>query len=387
MFPTVVVNRADITANFGQRPFAYTAPSGFKALCTTNLPTPTIADGGEYFNALTYTGDGNNPRTVTGVGFNPDFVWIKSRSLATSHLLNDVIRGGNASLFSESTAAETANNGGGYLSAFATDGFTVTAGGSGDNAVNNTSDTYVAWNWKANGSGVSNTAGSISSTVSVNTTAGFSIVGYASGAAGQKTVGHGLGVAPSMIITKSRSSASFSWAVYHSSVCDTTSKFLRLNTTDAIATFSTIWGAALPTSTVFGITSNGGVVENTNCIAYCFAPVAGYSAFGKYTGNGLADGPFVYTGFRPRYVMVKRTDIGGAGFDWFIWDTARDTYNQMASNLTANQSVAEGVTAYPLDALSNGFKVRNSATAYNASGGTYIYMAFAENPFKLALAR
>jgi hypothetical protein len=370
--------------NFGQRPFAYTAPSGFKALVTTNLPTPTIEDGGEYFNAVLWTGDGNNPRTVTGVGFDPDFVWIKSRSLATSHLLNDVIRGGNASLFSESTAAETANNGGGYLSAFATDGFTVTAGGSGDNAVNNTSDTYVAWNWKANGAGVSNTDGTITSTVSVNTTSGFSIVTY-TGTGSAATVGHGLGVAPSMVITKNRTTAR-SWPVYHASLGADRALFLESDQAVDVATG--YWNDTAPTSSVFSVANALNTNQSGNAfVAYCFAPVAGYSAFGSYTGNGDANGPFVYTGFRPRWVMYK--NASSAGTVWIIFDTARNTYNFVDAQLRPNASDAENSAgaSFSFDLLSNGFKVRSSDSNLNGSGNTMIYAAFAENPFSIALAR
>jgi hypothetical protein len=191
-----------------------------------------------------------------------------------------------------------------------------------------------------------------------------------------------------MIIVKNRQAAN-SWAVYH--ISTGANQQLLLNSTNGISS-DTQGFTAVPSSTVFSVGTGASMDTNQTSgggqhVAYCFAPVAGYSAFGSYTGNGSADGPFIYTGFRPRYVLVKRTDTGGAGFDWFIWDTARSTYNAASANLTANQSVAEGVTAYPLDINSNGLKIRNSATAYNASGGTYIYAAFAEFPFKTALAR
>jgi hypothetical protein len=371
--------------NTGQRPFAYTAPSGFKALVTTNLPAPTIEDGGEYFNTVLWTGDGNNPRTVTGVGFDPDFVWIKSRSLATSHLLNDVIRGGNASLFSESTAAETANNGGGYLSAFATDGFTVTAGGSGDNAVNNTSDTYVAWNWNAGGSTVINTDGTISSNVRANPTAGFSIVTYTGNATAGATVGHGLGVAPAMIIVKARNSDVRPWTVYHSyNTSEPETEYLRLNTTNGTADFD-MWNDTAPTSTVFSLSDYDWTNDNASpFIAYCFAPVAGYSAFGSYTGNGSADGPFQYLGFRPAFVMWKGSSFTS---NWRIADSGRNPFNEALANLEANLTDAEGATSNTVDFLSNGFKIRGTGNDLNTSSETIIYMAFASSPFKLALAR
>jgi hypothetical protein len=386
VMPLMYAYDGAMSMNFGQRPFAYTAPSGFKALVTTNLPAPTIADGGEYFNTVLWTGDGNNPRTVTGVGFDPDFVWIKSRSLATSHLLNDVIRGGNASLFSESTAGETANNGGGYLSAFATDGFTVTAGGSGDNAVNNTSDTYVGWNWKANGAGVSNTDGTITSTVSVNTTSGFSIVTYTGNGTAGATVGHGLGATPFMMIVKKRSATPSPepWAVYHASLGAT--KGIYLNTTGTPFTLDIYWDDTAPTSSVFSIGDWDGINTSSQpYVAYCFAPVAGYSAFGSYTGNGSADGPFVFTGFRPAYAIFKSTTTTTG---WFIWDSVTNTFNVMTKYLEANSSNAEG-TYTGIDFLSNGFKFRSSSAGdgFNQSGQTYIYACFAENPFAYSLAR
>ena len=384
------------TLNAGQRPFAYTAPSGFKALCTQNLPTPTIGatsttQANDYFNPVLYSGNGSN-QSITSVGFQPDFVWVKSRSAAQNHGLYDAVRGVGKALQSNLTTAESNYFPYGVQS-FDSSGFTVADDASSSYAVNGStgSPTYVAWNWKANGAGSSNTAGTITSTVSANTTSGFSIVSFNSGAAGDRTVGHGLGVTPSVVIMKSRQDSSYNWAVYHSSVTDTTSKFLRLNTSDSVITYATVWGAALPTSTVFGITSgngSGGIFNNTNCIAYCFAAVAGYSSFGSYTGNGSTDGPFVYTGFRPRWIMIKRTDSTG---NWQIQDTARTPYNWTCAALFADLSAAENTSeaeaTYGRDYLSNGFKIRASHTSHNTNGATYIYMAFAESPFKYSLAR
>ena len=301
--------------NFGQKAFAFTAPVGYSNLNSDNLPTPTITDGSLYFNTVLYNGDGTSSHPITGIGFQPDFTIIKSRSHATSNYMYDVLRGASKRLVTESAFVEATIDG---LNSFNSDGFTL-----GTEIGNNGSGrTFVSWNWKANGSGTSNTDGSISSTVSVNATSGFSIVTYSSGISGQKTVGHGLGVTPDLIITKARNSATFNWAVYHKDAVTTTSEFLRLNTSDSLITFSTIWGAALPTSSVFGITSGGGVATSSNCIAYCFAEIEGYSKFGTYVGNGSSDGPFVYTGFRPRYVVIKNVDSTGS---WAIKDTARDT--------------------------------------------------------------
>jgi hypothetical protein len=370
------------TFNFGQRAFAYTAPSGFKALCTTNLPTPTIGAtsttlAGNYFNPVLYTGTGI-ARSVTGVGFQPDFVWIKARSAAENHQLQDAVRGATRRLFSNLTDAESISAT--SLTSFDSNGFSVGIDGN----YNGNGTTFVSWNWNAGGSTVTNTSGTISAQVRANTTAGFSIVtATAPSAAAQGTVGHGLGVTPSMIIVKTRSTT-YNWSVYHASVCDTTSKYLRLNDTSALLTYSTVWGAALPTSSVFGITGDGAAAPSGTFVAYCFAPVAGYSAFGSYTGNGSTDGPFVYLGFRPEFVMIKRTS---AADNWVILDAVRSTANPTDEYLWANLSNAEVANLHAFDFLSNGFKIRNSTSDHNANGSTYIYACFAESPFKYALAR
>jgi hypothetical protein len=375
-------NQASYTINFGQRPFAYTAPSGFKALCTQNLPTPTIGattatQAGKYFNTVTYTGTGSS-LGVTGVGFQPDWVWAKGRSGATDHGLYDAVRGVQKQLESNNTGAETTETTG--ITAFGSDGFTTGALAQ----LNTSSATYVAWNWKANGSGSSNTSGSITSTVSASTTSGFSIVTYTGNNTAGATVGHGLGVAPSMIIVKGRTGTSGSdhWAVYHASLGAT--KYLNLNQTLAGTTSSFFWNDTSPTSTIW-TNGSGAQVNNssTTYVAYCFAPVAGYSAFGSYTGNGSADGPFVFTGFRPAFVMTKRTDSTS---EWTITDLRRPGYNLVNKSLYANRVDAE-LTYNVLDQVSNGFKLRDSDGIWNGSGGTYIYMAFAEFPFKYSLAR
>jgi hypothetical protein len=369
-----------LSFNFGQRAFAYTAPSGFKALCTTNLPTPTIGatsttQAGKYFNAILYTGNGNASRSITGVGFQPDFVWAKARSAAYYHGLFDAVRSGYA-LYSNATDAEDTTE----QLTFGSDGFT-TPNKSGD-FINTNSATYVAWNWNAGGSNATNTSGTITSTVRANTTSGFSIVTY-TGTGANATVGHGLGVAPSIVIVKKRS-ASENWVVYHTSVGAT--KYLVLNLTDAETTSATRWNNTAPTSTVFSIGTSGNVNDNTGTyVAYCFAPVAGYSAFGSYTGNGSTDGPMIFTGFRPRYVMVKRTDASGN--EWEIRDTARDSYNSGTSARLWASSSASELNDFPADILSNGFKPRSTGTNSNGSGATYIYMAFAETPFKYSLGR
>jgi hypothetical protein len=372
--------------NAGQRPFAYTAPSGFKALCTTNLPTPTIGAtattrADDYFNAVLYTGTGSS-LGVTGVGFQPDFVWIKERSGAADHGLYDAVRGVQKQLESNTTTAETTETTG--LTAFNTDGFTVGALAQ----LNTNTDTYVAWNWKANGAGSSNTAGTISSTVSANTTAGFSIVTYTGNATAGATVGHGLGVTPSMIIVKDRvaTSGAREWVVYHSSLGNTQAVFL--NTTGTAYTGTNLWNNTSPTSTVFTI---GNSSEGTNgsgnaMLAYCFAPIAGYSAFGSYTGNGSTDGPMVFTGFRPKFVLIKCSS--NADY-WWLKDSARNPYNLADLRLAPNLSDAESNDASfnGADFLSNGFKLRGSDTTTNGSARTYVYAAFAEVPQKFSLAR
>lgn len=353
---------------------------------------PVITKPNQHFDVATWTGTGGGSgatRSITGLNFQPDFVWEKARSSGSGHQLLDSVRGvgQNKVLASNSTGAEPnpANTESlyGWLSSLDSGGFTVTNGTSTFDNWNKSGDTYVAWNWKAASSNTTNTDGSITSTIRVNQTAGFSIVSYASGSAGQKTVGHGLGVTPSMIITKSRDNNSYNWSIYHSSVIDTTSKFLRF-TNDPVVTSATIWGAALPTSTVFGITSDNGVPANNNCIAYCWAPVAGYSAFGSFTVNNDSNGPFIYTGFRPRWILLK--NIGASGWNWTIIDTSRNTYNVANAALYPDLVLVEGTSNNIADILSNGFKIRTTWGNINTEGPV-IYAAFAEAPFKYANAR
>jgi hypothetical protein len=364
----------DVTANWGQRAFTHAAPSGFKALVTTNLPTPTIEDGGEYFDTVLYTGNGST-QSITGVGFQPDFVWLKARSSAFGHGLFDVIRGTTKRLSSDGTGAEGTESG---VTSFDSNGFSIGSATFG----NNSGTTMVGWNWKANGAGVSNTAGTITSTVSANTTSGFSIVRF-TGTDAIATVGHGLGAVPKFMILKGIERSDW-WGVYHVSLGNT--KYLQLNTTSAELTSSTVWNDTTPTSTVFTVADQSAINPNGELsIAYVFAEVPGYSAFGSYTGNGSADGPFVYTGFRPRWLLTKRTDSSSSG-DWNLVDTARGTYNVVGPYVYANQSTAEGNAAI-YDILSNGFKIRESGAGTNANGSSYIYAAFSEVAFNYALGR
>jgi hypothetical protein len=343
------------------------------------MPTTyAIPDGRTVMAATLYTGNGGTlavSNAVNGVSFQPDWVWAKSRSTTDANFVLDSVRGATINLYTNGTAAEFTQN---TVTAFNVGGFSV---GSQANGVNTNSATYVAWNWKAGGAAVTNTAGSITSQVSANTAAGFSIVTY-TGTGSNATVGHGLGVAPSMIIFKNRQSTT-SWLVYHTSMGNTNAMFL--NGTSASGASSTYFNNTSPTSTVFSLGSDTSGNGANNIVAYCFAAVAGYSAFGSYTGNGSTDGPFVYTNFRPRFVMIKRTDVAN---DWAILDTSRNTYNVATQVLFPNTSSAEGTQTTPMDILSNGFKVRNGADNYiNASGGTYIYAAFAETAFKFSNAR
>jgi hypothetical protein len=373
-----------LTMNAGQRPFLNTAPSGYKAMCTQNMSTPTISNGAKHMAASLYTGTGASQainNAVNSISFQPDWVWIKSRSAAGSHSLYDVNRGVRDGLFTNVTSAENTEAAGYSMTAFNSNGFTVGLENAGSGSVNANGTTYVGWQWKGGGTGVSNTAGSITSTVSANTTAGFSIVSF-TGTSSNATVGHGLGVAPSLVILKSRNSST-SWGVYHIGVGNTAA--LILNNTAAQNTSSTFFQNTSPTSTVFSIGTDSSVNASQPMIAYCFAPISGFSAFGSYTGNGSSDGPFVYCGFRPRFVLIKRYDAGAN--NWLILDTSRGPYNVIGPNIYANLSNAENTPNY-IDSVSNGFKIRVPTDAdINGSGATYIYTAFAENPFQISRAR
>ena len=363
-----------VNVNFGQRPFAYTAPSGYKALCTQNLPTPTIGAtsttlANKYFDVTTYTGNGSSQSITNSGSMQPDLVWGKNRASAVNHGLIDSVRGVSRWIGSNTTDAE-GYSAGFYVTAFNTSGFTV-----GDGSVFNTNgNTYVAWQWKANGSGSTNTAGSITSTVSANTTSGFSVVTYtATGSVA--TIGHGLGVAPSLIFLKGRSSA-LDWFTYHASMGANNGTYL--NQTYGAITSANFWNNTAPTSTVFtaGLGVGG---SGVTMVAYCFAEVAGYSKFGSYTGNTSTDGPFVYCGFTPKYVLIKKSNVSGT--DWRII-----TIN--TSYLSANTSAAEyDSPPGPIRGMSNGFKIVGTGGDINNNGDTYIFAAFASYPFKYALAQ
>jgi len=332
---------------------------------TNGLDDPTL-----YFNTKLYTGNGT-AKSITGVGFQPDWVWIKDRDNANSHRLFDGVRGIHKKLFSNSTSAEVTDVN--SLTSFTADGFDSGS----DSGMNGSGVNFVSWNWLASNSTASNTDGSITSTVSANTTSGFSIVSY-TGTGANATIGHGLGVAPKMVIIKDLSAVK-DWGVYHASLGNT--KYLEINTSDAEGTAPNAWNNTSPTSSVVNLGSRDTLnTLGDNYIAYCFAEKKGFSKFGSYTGNGSTDGTFVYTGFKPAWLMVKRTDSTGS---WIMKDNKRPGYNVNGSYLVANDNLAEstGSGNVASDELSNGFKIRGTSSSLNTSGGSYIYMAFAENPF------
>ena len=524
-----------VTANFGQRAWKYTAPSGFKALCTTNLPTSNVPDGSDYFDVKTYTGSGGlelastsintstayrhhrilcegdnnggtiseiqffdasglidasdtnnagssvtsnsnqglaawtafngtlggssysygvrkdpssgfyiakdwgsgNTKTITavkiwgvdsyaiagnssstyiklqgsndgstwtdlqewddsrtgswtsssstqvahtsdttttisGLEFSPDLVWIKKRSAGVAdHALFDIVRGATKRLYPNDTSNEDTLTD--TLTAFNSDGFSLGTA----NDVNANGDTYVGWAWDAGNSTASNTDGSITSSVRANQTAGFSIVSYTSNDGSSATIGHGLNAAPDFVLCK-RLNASGDWWAGHVGAGWTKGAYLQVP--DAFAANSNWWNNTAPTSSVVTLGSYPLTGSNGSYIAYCFAHVAGYSAFGSYTGNGSNDGAFIYTGFKTKYLLTKPSSAGG---DWMIWDAGRQPYNVNANTIQANTSAVEaGTSGYAVDLLSNGFKFRMYGSSSNASGVTFIYAAFAENPFQ-----
>ena len=333
-----------------------------------------IDDSEAYFQVKTYTGTGSAASiTLDGdTDMQPDFVWIKIRSTTNQHRLLDSIRGATNELYSDLTSREETTAQG--LTAFDSDGFSLGT----DHGFNKDTETFVAWCWKANGSGSANTDGSISSTVSANTTSGFSIVKFTTdSASGNATIGHGLGVVPKIIIRKELLTSG--WDVFHESVTSGGVGRMTLHDTGALDTVNDPFGEVAPASSVFTYNQAWTGAIGYDSIAYCFAEKQGFSKFGSYIGNGNEDGPFVYTGFRPAYVMEKRANDTGI---WNIQDNKRSTYNVTASNLLAESNAAEYTgTGNRIDILSNGFKCRKNDTDNNGDGDTIIYMAFAEAPF------
>ena len=332
----------------------------------------TINKSTDYFNTKLYTGNGST-NAVTGVGFAPDFVWIKERTSTSSHVLGTTVQGTTKRLQSDTTSAEgTLTN---IFTSYDSDGFTH----GNDAGVNESGQTYASWNWKANGAGSTNYDGSITSTVSANIVSGMSIVSY-TGSTGNYQVGHGLGSAPKMVIVKSRDNAR-NWVVYHQGIG--AGNWLYLNQNYPQSADVNYWNNTNPTNSVFSV-SNTNYNENNgngeNYIAYCFAEKTGYSKFGSYTGNGQSgnSAPFIYTGFKPAFVLLKNAD---GTYNWNMQDNKRDTFNPVDKHIAPNGNSAEATSSsYNVDFLSNGFQLRNSLAVWNGSGNTHIYMAFAEAP-------
>jgi len=392
------------TVNFGQNPtfsgnitagtytdsngkglFKYEPPSGFLALCEDNLPTPAIKNPGEYFKTVLWTGV--NDTVKIKCGFQPDFVWIKNRDYANWHSLYDSIRGPYLELNSNETSANRDRSVNDGLRSFDSDGFTS---GLDDNSGGRPGNSYVAWCWKAGGAATANTDGTITSQVSANQDAGFSIVKWTSnGATSVVATGHGLAKTPKFMLLK-RTVAADNWFVYHESIQTNNRQYVRLNTTDSTVTSpNDFWSTS---SSTFGIRQSSIATNGQDCIAYCWAEIEGFSKFGSYVGNASADGPFVYCGFKPAWVLFKRTDSGSAE-NWLIYDSSRSSTNVVGTKLAANLAVIENdasigtITQNTLDFLSNGFKLRSTNTGTNASTGTYIFAAFAESPFTTANAK
>ena len=368
----------DCDANFGQASYSGTQPEGFLDINTANLATPTILDGTAYFQPTLYTGDGS-VRNIDQTGnstFQPDMVWIKNRSQADNHMLIDAARGVTKQMHSDSTAVETIDANG--LKSFDSNGFGL---GSGANGYNDNTETFVAWQWKAGtGAGSSNIAGSINTTTTtVNTTAGISVGTY-TGTGSNATIGHGLGVVPEMIIVKERSDDVGSWHVYHGA--NTTAPetdYLLLDTTAATVDAATTWNDTAPTSTVFSIGTNDDVNGSTDTyVYYAFAEIEGFSKFSSYLGNGNTNGTVIYIGFKPSFVMIKKTSGTGS---WVMYDSQRSPYNEIDDQLLANTTAAETTGSEEIDFLSNGFKIRTTDSDVNTSSGNYIFAAFAEYPF------
>ena len=371
-FAGVVTAQNNADGN-GEGDFYYTPPSGFFALCTNNLSsslTQPIGKGDSYFSPILYTGTGTT-QSITGVGFQPDLVWLKARTQTYYHNWYDIIRGGTKAIFSNTDVPEATDTG--NLQTLDSDGFTA----DGFAGTNGSGVNYVAWNWLASNTTASNTNGSTTSTVSVNQTSGFSVVTFTSPGAGTYTIGHGLSTAPDLVIYKARGASSPWWTFF--TLLDGSVDYVALNSTGAKADDSA--GLPAPTSTVFSLVNNY-APTNTTSVAYCFHSVEGYSKIGKYTGNGIDNGgPFAYLGFKPSFLLVKNITNSG---EWGIFDSARNTFNVVNARLAAESTGVEysGDANRDFDFLSNGFKVRNgSADVFNTSGDVFIYMAFAENPF------
>jgi len=373
--------------NFGQFPWRYDPPSGFVALSTENLPEPTISNLAaekpeDHFASATYTGNGGT--LSVSVGFAPDFIWIKNRSNAFNHRLYDTIRGASKALQSNQTNAEATYG----AQSFTSDGFQFTS--DAQQSHNTNGDNYVAWCWKAGGTAVNNTSGTIASQVSANTDAGFSIVSYTGNATRGATVGHGLGAVPSFVIIKNRENGAENWLAWHKSLSGTFPS-LRLNTTGATTDSGdgvVIRGSEF-TSSVISVGENGTCNgNNQGMIAYCWTEIEGYSKFGSFSGNNSTDGPFIHLGFRPALFVVKCTNTYGS---WYAYDTTRANYNPMGASAAPigwdlNGAEASPDSSWYVDAVSSGIKIRNNSNFDNGSN-SFVYMAFADSPTKYSSAR
>jgi len=336
----------------------------------TTIDDPTI-----FFNTKLYTGNGST-NAITGVGFQPDWVWIKERNGASGNIVKDSVRGATPTLVTNSTGDESDFSA--YFTSFDSDGFTLP-----NNSATNESSSYnyAAWNWKAGTtSGISGSPSITPSGYSFSQTAGFSIIGYTGNASVGATIPHGLGVAPAVIFFKRRDASNEKWSTYHHKAAASSPEdvHLELNDTTAASNDDSILNDTAPSSTLITMKTSSSVNSNSiKYVAYCFSEIKGYSSHGSYTGNGNANGAYVHLGFRPAWIMIKRTDNTG---QWFMHDNKRVTFNVDNKYLAANDAAAEQ-TFTALDMLSNGFKLRTSGTGYNASGGNYVYLAFAESPF------
>ena len=333
----------------------------------TDIDKPT-----DYFETKLYTGNGST-QSISGIGFQPDLVWVKRRNGTQNHVLEDVVRGTTKALYSNLTNAE--ENQATSITSFDSDGFTT--GAFDDTNIN--TGTFASWNWLASNTTASNTDGSITSTVSANTTSGFSIVSYTGNGTAGATIGHGLGSIPQVVITKETNGTAW-WGGYFAPLGNT--KSIYLNQTNSADTSVQFWNNTSPTSSVFTVGNNSisnRAVGGSTYIAYCFAEKKGFSKFGSYTGNGSTDGTFVYTGFKPAFTIIKQSSASGQ--NWFLTDNKRNEFNAVDKLLYADSSNAEVTSgSHPIDFLSNGFKCRGTGAGNNSSGATYIYMAFAENP-------
>ena len=327
----------------------------------------TINKSTAHFNTKLYTGNGGT-QSITGVGFKPDFTWFKNRSETFDHAFYDIVRGAYWTIQSNTTSAQTANDG---LTAWTSDGFNI----GNVNNTNKNGNNICSWNWKANGAGSANTDGSITSTVSANTTAGFSIVKFSNGGGGA-TVGHGLGVVPKMIIVKRLDDSGYDWVVYHKN--DTNGLYLNSAGYNNDGSSNSIWfDGVAPTSSVFSCGGDGRMTgSGKNFIAYCFADVKGFSKMISYTGNASTDGTFVYCGFKPSFILTKATATGEG---WQIYDNKRLGFNVTEKVLYPNTSGSESTLPGAVDFLSNGFKWRTGDGGVN-SNQLYVGMAFAEAP-------